>query len=248
MDSILATMDGHLEEVMGIAENIMTRGDEAGLLGVALVYSALVGLRVRVYLGASLEASEIQLRGLLEETKIKQHPSLPQLCLALAHLGKKEESSEILEREVVERPDVGTIKDETNSAYDILYLEAAVLVGHRRAAELLVNRFKVPSLCTTGIYFPTCVARHMGGATALLGKYDEARNYYNEAIKVCTEMPFRPELALSRLQLAELLLERYPAEKKEALEHLDFAIREFQEMKMRPSLERALRHKDILKA
>jgi hypothetical protein len=34
----------------------------------------------------------------------------------------------------------------------------------------------------------------------------------------------------------------------EALEHLDFAIKEFREMKMQPSLERALRHKDILKA
>jgi hypothetical protein len=30
--------------------------------------------------------------------------------------------------------------------------------------------------------------------------------------------------------------------------HLDFAIKEFREMKMQPSLERALRHKEILKA
>ncbi|HTE85126.1 MAG TPA: hypothetical protein VK821_10365 [Dehalococcoidia bacterium] len=30
--------------------------------------------------------------------------------------------------------------------------------------------------------------------------------------------------------------------------HLDFAIAEFREMKMQPSLERALRHKDVLKA
>ena len=51
-------------------------------------------------------------------------------------------------------------------------------------------------------------------------------------INVCTEMPFGPELALSRLQLAELLLEHYPNEKKEAVEHLDFAIKEFREMKM----------------
>jgi hypothetical protein len=28
---------------------------------------------------------------------------------------------------------------------------------------------------------------------------------------------------------------------------MDFAIKEFREMKMQPSLERALRHKDILK-
>jgi len=61
-------------------------------------------------------------------------------------------------------------------------------------------------------------------------------------------MRFRPELALTRLQLAELLLEHYPDEKAEALEHLDFAINEFSEMKMKPSLERALRHKDILRA
>jgi len=61
-------------------------------------------------------------------------------------------------------------------------------------------------------------------------------------------MRFRPELALSRLGLAELLLDHYPDEKSEALEHLDFAIKEFREMKMQPSLERALRRKDILKA
>jgi tetratricopeptide (TPR) repeat protein len=88
----------------------------------------------------------------------------------------------------------------------------------------------------------------MGAAASLLGRYDEARKYYQRAIKVCTEISFRPELALSHLQLAELLLENYPAEKREALEHLDFAIKEFQDMKMQPSLERALRHKEILKA
>ena len=88
----------------------------------------------------------------------------------------------------------------------------------------------------------------MGAAAAFLGRYKEAHTYYQKAIKDCAEMSFRPELALTRLQLAELLLEHYPTEKKEALEHLDFAIREFQDMKMQPSLERALRHKEILKA
>ena len=71
---------------------------------------------------------------------------------------------------------------------------------------------------------------------------------YQEAIGVCTEMRFRPELALTRLQLAELLLEHYPDEKNDALEHLDFAIKEFRVKKMQPSLEKALRHKEILKA
>jgi hypothetical protein len=34
-------------------------------------------------------------------------------------------------------------------------------------------------------------------------------------------------------------------EKAEALEHLGFVVNEFREMKMQPSLERALRHKEI---
>ena len=58
----------------------------------------------------------------------------------------------------------------------------------------------------------------------------------------------RPEIALTRLQLAELLLEHYPEEKAEALEHLGFAIDELREMKMQPSLERALKQRETLKA
>ena len=37
-------------------------------------------------------------------------------------------------------------------------------------------------------------------------------------------------------------------QRQAAVEHLDFAIKEFREMKMQPSLERALKHKELLKA
>lgn len=80
-----------------------------------------------------------------------------------------------------------------------------------------------------------------------LEKHEEARQYYQEAFKVCTEMRFRPELAQSRLQLTELLLEHFPQEKKEAAEHLDFCIKEFKDMKMQLPLERTLRNKEMLK-
>jgi uncharacterized protein (DUF924 family) len=43
-------------------------------------------------------------------------------------------------------------------------------------------------------------------------------------------------------------MEYYPDEKSESLKHLDFAFKEFRKMKMQPSLERALRHKEILGA
>ena len=69
-------------------------------------------------------------------------------------------------------------------------------------------------------------------------------------LEICREMHFRPDEALARLQLAqlaELLVEHYPEEWAEALKHLDTGIAEFRDMKMQPSLERALRHRSILK-
>ena len=58
----------------------------------------------------------------------------------------------------------------------------------------------------------------------------------------------RPEIALTRLELAELLLDHYPDDRAEALEHLDLAITELRDMKMQPALERALSRREIQKA
>ena len=241
IDAIISMMDGRLEDITEITEKIRILCEESGIGGVSDTYMRLASTRTCIYKGESLEDIEGNI------------PSgvpilMPERCLLLSHLGKKEEVLELLEENVVRRPDIGTDDDVTDAWKDILLLEAAIIIEHRKAAELLLNRLAGTSLCTTGWRLPTCVQRHLGGAAALLGRYDKARQYYQEAIKVCTEMPFRPELALSKLQLAELLFEHYPDEKKEALEHIDFAIKEFREMKMQPSLERVLRHKDILKA
>ena len=146
---------------------------------------------------------------------------------------------------MVKRPNIGTSEDWTIIYDDIDYLQSAVLIGHRKATELLLHRLNVPGL---NIQFPRCVLRILGSAATLLERYEQAKEHYKEAIKVCADMRFRPELALSRLQFAELLLDHYPNEKSEALEHLDFAIKECREMKMQSALERALRRKDILKA
>ena len=40
----------------------------------------------------------------------------------------------------------------------------------------------------------------------------------------------------------------HPDEREKPMELLNFAIAEFREMKMQPSLERALRHRGLLKA
>ena len=168
--------------------------------------------------------------------------------LCLAHLGRDTEVVAMLEQLVLARRSISSKEDETRTDFDIMLLEAAVLVGHREATELLLRRFAGSSIRTTGYMLTTCVGRHLGAAAALLGRPDEARAHYQAALEVCQEMRFRPDLALTRLQLAELLLEHHPAERAEALEHLDFAIAEFRDMRMQPSLERALRHREILRA
>jgi tetratricopeptide (TPR) repeat protein len=243
-DAILAIWDGRLEEAVAIRRRILARAEELGILEFG--GWAIWVLCARVYLGNAARALELVLQDSRNMSRNVATDGLIMYCLA--HLGRYSEVAEMLERLVVARPGIGSAQDETVPFFDIAALQAAVLVGHRPAAELLLHRLAGSSIITSGLWLTTCTGRHLGAAAAFLGRPDEARKHYQEAIKVCTEMKFRPELALTRLQLAELLLEHYPKERAEALEHLDFAIAEFRDMKMQPSLERALRHKEILKA
>ena len=73
----------------------------------------------------------------------------------------------------------------------------------------------------------------------MLGKPDDAKRHYLDAIKVTANMRFRPELAISLYQLAELQLKHFPDEKDEAIKNIDFANKEFIEMKMKPFIEKA---------
>jgi hypothetical protein len=52
-------------------------------------------------------------------------------------------------------------------------------------------------------------------------------DFYAQAINTCEKVRFRPELALTRLDLAELLLAHYPDEHETALEHLVLSMSEF---------------------
>jgi tetratricopeptide (TPR) repeat protein len=244
-DAIVAIWDGHLEEAVAIRRRILARAEELGILEFAVIWASTI-LPARVHLGDAGRALESVLQGSRNYPANLAAEALILFCLA--QLGRCAEAVEMLDRIVVARPGIGTAEDETIGWVDILSLQASVLVGHRQAAELLLHRLSGSSTVTAGMWGSICASRHLGGAATLLARYEEARKHYQEAIKVCTEIKFRPELALTHLQLAELLLEHYPNEKKEALEHLNFAIKEFQDMKMQPSLERAIRHKEILKA
>jgi len=239
-----AVFDGCLEKAVKIVQNMLDRGKELGFSEYAGLQAGMIGMRLFLYLGRTEEALELSTLWTSPFTKIWSQP--PALCLA--HLGRDTEVKEILGQIALKNPRMGSSEDESPSYGDIMLLETAVLVGKRDLVDMLLRRFVDSSIPKISLYFTTCYHRHLGAAVALLDRPEEACKHYQDAIKVCTEMRFRPELALTRLQLAELLLEHYPDGKKEALEHLDFAINEFREMKMQPSLERALKHKEILGA
>ena len=85
------------------------------------------------------------------------------------------------------------------------------------------------------------LARHLGDAAVLVGDRAAARAYYAQALEAAGKIRFRPELALTHLRLAELLVEEADdIARSEALAHLDIAIPELRDMQMQPALERAL--------
>jgi DNA-binding CsgD family transcriptional regulator len=123
-----------------------------------------------------------------------------------------------------------------------MLLQAAVVVGDKGAAHALAAQLACVAHLTgeTGIY--TCIARHLGEAAALLGDATTAHAYYLQALESAGKIHFRPELALTHMRLAELLLEEDADDisRSKALEQLDIAIPELREMKMQPGLEHAL--------
>ncbi|MEW6186304.1 MAG: hypothetical protein AB1585_11255, partial [Thermodesulfobacteriota bacterium] len=237
IDALLSYINGDLDGAIRIADNILVQGEELNNSQLAMSFAHFTGIRPWMY------------QGMYDEMlKVINRESYGLRALRHANRGRMNRATQMINEMINFRPSIGTPGDYSGYLWDVCFLEAAVLVGHKKASELLLIQLAGKSPKTSGYAFITCIPRHMGGAAALLERYEEARQHYQEAIRICTEMRFRPELALSRLQLAELLLEQYPQEKSEAMTHLDFAIAEFRDMKMQPSLERALRHKEILKA
>jgi tetratricopeptide (TPR) repeat protein len=237
-------MDGQLEEAAKSHDGVLRIGVELGVPLVAQGFANWSGRCLSGHLGWGLEG----LKRLEERARIISIPVAP-LARAyyLACVGQLEEATAALDG-FVDQYAADPEKIRHFWLQQISVLETAVLARHARAAEFLLNLLRDTPFKTTGLHLPTCVARHLGGAAALLGRHDEARKHYQEAIKVCTDIRFRPELALTLLELAELILDHYPDEKKEAVEHLAFCIPEFRDMKMKPWLEGALKHKQILKA
>jgi hypothetical protein len=133
----------------------------------------------------------------------------------------------------------------------VVMLEVATVARHERLVREVLDKVQPLAEQIWSVVAPPNLvspARLSAEAFALLGLPKDARRLYEGAVEACSRASYRPELALTCLGLAGLLLEHYPGERDAAIGHLDFAISELREMKMQPALERALRHRGLLKA
>ncbi len=237
--AVLAFADGRLEETRSLHDSISARAEALGVEMTGLGGGVLVLLdaRARYFLGESVEPMLATVSGPGRVTQARR-------AVILSCLGRGAEMRAIRER----FGDVGADTDESAIFNLVNLLEASLGVGDAETAGALMRRLAPLAGYLSLRTGDVSIGRLAGEAAALLGQPEAAHGYYAQALEVCERVRFRPEIALTRFDLAELLLQGTPEEKAQAREHLEFAIGEFREMKMKPALERALGHKQVLKA
>jgi DNA-binding CsgD family transcriptional regulator len=247
-DAVLAILDGHLEEAVALLRRSVELADEsdASLRGRQFALSTL--LAPALHLGRAdtwLQAFE-EFEALAGKAAQAVEFNLVR-AICLAHLGRVDEARKLVGPQL-EQVHATSGDDEANMTPLTWLLEAAVSIEDQLATRVLIARLASLAHLSIGTGNCTCVARHLGDGAALVGDRAAARAYYLQALEAAGKIRFRPELALTHLRLAELLLQE-PADvvRAEALEHLDIAIPELRDMQMQPALERAvaLRNKQI---
>jgi class 3 adenylate cyclase len=224
----LAALDGRLEEASSLADSIRSEGDKLGVAGLAAEAAEIVGFGPLLHTGRAEEA--------LALTTAPEIQALP-----LAWLGRRAEAAEILRGLVDAARSSPTDAEEVPPVLLVNLLVAAILVGDAEATALALELLEPAEAPFTSWGMLTSIARQRAVGAAALGEITKARAYYAKALEDTRAIRLRPEIALTQLGLAELLLEHFPDERAAALDHLASAVPELRAMNMRPALERALR-------
>jgi DNA-binding CsgD family transcriptional regulator/tetratricopeptide (TPR) repeat protein len=241
--AVLAITDGRLEEAVAVTDRFRRCADELGSSTRGRHLSLLLLQAPLIFLGRAQEwLARLQEFGAVEGSDIVGQRLLPYQAACLAHLGRLDEARALVGAQLEQ--EAANTGDSDRNANLLMYLfETAVLVGDRRAAASMARRVELLASLSTGDWFYTCPARHLGAAAALCEDSVGARRYYEQALLTAGKISFRPEIALTHLQLAELLLASSDlSDRLEARQHLDYAIGEFRQMHMQPALDRALGH------
>ena len=192
IDRIVALLEGRLEEAAapvlkdgGAAEGLDARG--------VPWFSSIVQARALSYLGRTPHVT-------LEDPATVMRGGWARRAYISALLGDCDDARLMLGR----FEGITSDSDETAAPFLTLLLEVSIRCGDRRTSEALLrrlaglaNRIDAWSMISYG--------RLLGQACVSLGNPGKARGFFESALDVCRRVTFRPELALVRLELAEVL-------------------------------------------
>jgi tetratricopeptide (TPR) repeat protein len=228
-EALRLILDGRVEEAYEASLSALQTGRELGIYSIA---PEIAGFQAALYLGMAPELFERE----------NSHEFLNLLMPYMEAFGSANPQVGIPSRDTL----VGREPDSLSGIG--LYVSLAAKRGEEESLRSVLDDLDGSDAAFTGPVAILSLARIAGSGAETLGEHDRARSFYKRAIGECTTVNHRPELALSHLELAELLLDHYPDEHNAAIEHLDFAIAELRDMKMQPALERALGRRGLLKA
>ena len=94
-----------------------------------------------------------------------------------------------------------------------------------------------------------CHYRLLGNVASALGNLEQATAHFEDALAFCRKAGYRPELAWTCCDYADMLRERdADGDRAKAIGRLDEALAVSSELGMRPLMERVLSRREILKA
>jgi DNA-binding CsgD family transcriptional regulator len=221
-------LDGRLEAAVAICGRIVVLAEELGVPATGRLWAMLVASRPLLHLGRYGETLAIIPEDAWQAAAWR--------ALCLAHLSRGQEATQELDRLL--RRQIGGLA--MMSIRDLVRaLETAILLRDRQLVGRLVTALAPVATLAHADHAHTCVARHLGDAARFLGEYDTARTRYEQALDVTARARFRPEAALARLGLAEVMLHGGPEERHTAPAHLNRAAEELAAMGMEPAYHRA---------
>jgi DNA-binding CsgD family transcriptional regulator len=237
VESLLAVVDGRLEQALALLRQFVARADELGAGIHAKLSNLYMLLPVAGYLGRAQDWLVALAKLNADWTVLGTQNRWPVAgqALCLANLGRLDEARSIA-GPFLEQEARGVGDPERHTLAIGLMLQVAIALQDRDAASALAAKLD-PIADLSIAEFCTCPARHLGAAAAFSGDRNAARNYYLRALESAGRIGFRPELALVHVQFSELLTDE--GDLVGALQHLDLAIPELRSMQMVPALEHA---------
>ena len=165
-DAILAIVDGHLEDALVQWRRYVERADELG----ASLRGRMLGLQMLHSLARYLGRAETWLTASDEFVRMGGFRTAPRAATCLAELGRLEEARALVGPMLDE---IAASSGDDETLFELVsFLEAAIAVGHRRAASALMARLDCVAHLSSGPAFQTCVGRHLGDAAVLVGDRD----------------------------------------------------------------------------